>query len=46
MSEPTKMWLVGSEDGALRCIYDEALDLRALRRTQIAMARHMEQDFA
>ena len=38
MSEPTEMELVVDADGGVRCIYDEALDLRALGKLQITRA--------
>ena len=42
MSEPTEMELVVGADGGVRCIYDEALDLRALGKLQITRASHVE----
>jgi hypothetical protein len=44
MSEPTDMELVVGVDGGVRCIYDEALDLRALGKPQITRASHVEPD--
>ena len=44
MSEPTEMELVVGTDGGVRCIYDEALDLRALGKLQITRASHVEPD--
>ena len=44
MSEPTEMELVVGVDGGMRCIYDEALDLRALGKLQITRASHVEPD--
>ena len=44
MSEPTEMELVVDADGGVRCIYDEALDLRALGKLQITRASHVELD--
>ncbi len=44
MSEPTEMELVVGADGGVRCIYDEALDLRALGKLQITRASHVEPD--
>jgi hypothetical protein len=44
MSEPTEMELVVAVDGGVRCIYDEALDLRALGKLQITRASHLEPD--
>ncbi len=44
MSEPTEMELVVGKDGGVRCIYDEALDLRALGKLQITRASHVEPD--
>ena len=44
MSEPTEMALGVDEDGGVRCIYDEALDLRALGKLQITRASHVEPD--
>lgn len=38
------MELVVSADGVARCIYDEALDLRALGKLQITRASHVEPD--
>ena len=42
MTEPTEMELVVGMDGGVRCIYDEALDLRALGTLQITRASHVE----
>ena len=36
--------LVVSCDGAVKCIYDEALDLRELGKLQITRASHVEPD--
>ena len=44
MSEPTEMELVVNADGGVKCIYDEALDLRALGKLQITRASHVEPD--
>jgi len=44
MSEPTEMELVVDAGGAVRCIYDEALDLRALGKLRITRASHVEPD--
>jgi hypothetical protein len=44
MSEPTEMELIVTGDGGVRCIYDEALDLRALGKMQITRASHVEPD--
>ena len=44
MTEPTEMELVVGMDGGVRCIYDEALDLRALGKLQITRASHVEPD--
>jgi hypothetical protein len=44
MSEPTEMELVVNADGCVKCIYDEALDLRALGKLQITRASHVEPD--
>jgi len=44
MSEPTEMELVVGVDGGVSCIYDEALDLRALGKLQIPRASHVEPD--
>jgi len=38
------MELVEDADGGVRCIYDEALDLRALGKLQITRASHVEPD--
>jgi hypothetical protein len=40
----SEMDLVISVDGVTRCIYDEALDLRALGKLQITRASHVEPD--
>ena len=39
-----EMELVVGADGTARCIYDEALDLRALGKLQITRASHVEPD--
>ena len=39
-----EMELVVGCDGGVRCIYDEALDLRALGKSQITRASHVEPD--
>ena len=44
MSEPTEMQLVVGFDGGVKCIYDEALDLRKLGKLQITRASHVEPD--
>jgi hypothetical protein len=44
MSEPTDLELVVGVDGGVKCIYDEALDLRALGKLQITRASHVEPD--
>jgi hypothetical protein len=44
MSEPTEMEMVVGTDGGVRCIYDEALDLRALGKLQITWVSHVERD--
>jgi hypothetical protein len=44
MSEPTDLELVVNADGGVKCIYDEALDLRALGKLQITRASHVEPD--
>jgi hypothetical protein len=41
-----EMELVVSTDGVARCIYDEALDLRALGKLHITRASHVEPDAA
>jgi hypothetical protein len=46
MSELTTMELVVSGDGAVACIYDEALDLRELGQLSIKRASHVEPDEA
>ena len=38
------MELVVGTDGGVRCVYDEALDLRALGKLQITRASHVEPD--
>ena len=38
------MELVVGADGVVKCIYDEALDLRALGKLQITRASHVEPD--
>ncbi len=40
----TEMELVVDAGGAVRCIYDEALDLRELGKLQITRASHVEPD--
>ena len=40
----TEMELVVGFDGGVRCIYDEALDLRDLGKLQITRASHVEPD--
>jgi hypothetical protein len=40
----TEMELVVDAGGDVRCIYDEALDLRALGQLQITRASHVEPD--
>ena len=44
MSEPTEMELVVDAGGGVRCIYDEALDLREIGKLQITRASHVEPD--
>ena len=44
MSEPTEMELIVNADGGVKCIYDEALDLRELGKIQITRASHVEPD--
>ena len=44
MTEPTEMELVVGVDGGVRCIYDEALDLREIGKMQITRASHVEPD--
>lgn len=44
MSEPTDMELIVNADGGVKCIYDEALDLRELGKLQITRASHVEPD--
>ena len=39
-----EMELVVGADGGVKCIYDEALDLRALGKLQITRASHVEPD--
>jgi hypothetical protein len=39
-----EMELVVDADGGVRCLYDEALDLRALGKLQITRASHVEPD--
>ena len=46
MSAPTEMELVVGVGGGVRCIYDEALDLRALGKLLITRASHVEPDTA
>ena len=40
----TEMELVVSAEGSVRCIYDEALDLREIGKLQITRASHVEPD--
>ena len=40
----TEMELVVGCDGAVKCIYDEALDLREIGKLQITRASHVEPD--
>ena len=40
----TEMELIVGADGVARCIYDEALDLRAIGKLQITRASHVEPD--
>ena len=40
----SEMELVVGCDGGVRCIYDEALDLRELGKLQITRASHVEPD--
>ena len=44
MSTDTEMELVVGCDGGVKCIYDEALDLRAFGKMQITRASHVEPD--
>jgi hypothetical protein len=44
MSESTEMELVVGVEGGVRCIYDEALDLREIGKLQITRASHVEPD--
>ena len=44
MSEPIDLELIVNADGGVKCIYDEALDLRALGKLQITRASHVEPD--
>ena len=44
MTKATEMELVVAVDGGVRCVYDEALDLRALGRLRITRASHVEPD--
>ena len=44
MSELTEMELFVGVDGGVRCIYDEALDLRKIGKLQITRASHVEPD--
>lgn len=39
-----EMELVVGSDGGVRCIYDEALDLREIGKLQITRASHVEPD--
>ena len=40
----TEMELVVGCDGGVKCIYDEALDLREIGKLQITRASHVEPD--
>ena len=40
----SEMELVVGVDGSVRCIYDEALDLREIGKLQITRASHIEPD--
>ncbi len=40
----SEMELVVGGDGGVRCIYDEALDLREIGKLQITRASHVEPD--
>jgi len=40
----TEVELVVDADGFVRCIYDEALDLREIGKPQITRASHVEPD--
>jgi hypothetical protein len=44
MNEPTEMELVVGVDGGVKCVYDEAMELRALGKLQITRASHVEPD--
>jgi hypothetical protein len=44
MSEPAEMELVVDAGGSVKCIYDEALDLREIGKLQITRASHVEPD--
>ncbi len=44
MTEPIEVELIINADGGVRCISDEALDLRALGKLQITRASHVEPD--
>jgi hypothetical protein len=44
MSESTEIELVVGVNGGVKCIYDEALDLRALGKLLITRASHVEPD--
>ena len=44
MSEPTERELVVGVNGGLRCLDDEALDLRALGKPRITPASHVAPD--
>ncbi len=44
MSEPMTLDLVVGTDGGVKCIYDEALDLREIGKLQIKRASHVEPD--
>jgi len=44
MTEPTMMELVVGAGGEVRCIYDEALDLREIGALKITRASHVEPD--
>ena len=44
MSEPVELELIVGADGGVRCLYDEALDLREIGKLQITRASHLEPD--
>ena len=44
MNEPSPMDLFVDSAGDVRCIYDEALDLREIGKLQITRASHVEPD--